>query len=553
MKKKMIMKKFTSISLAAMMALTAYMPAAVFAGEETDETTAPAEEPKAAASVQTETSQPSAAPASSAPTSSAPASSAPAASQATPEQSTEGQDVQAEAEEQPAAETSSYGEATENWGYGNWNEETKTGTTKWQEYTKDGETILVFSSTGESDLDEDNAVTQILDQNGNSVKNSLKNKVTQVVFETGITGIGWTSLYTKTGFEPLYNSDVYSVDQSKTDLFKDFTKLTTVVPCETIKRIGWSAFRKCYNLSNFDFTKCPQLEEIMNQAFNECKSLNNIDLSECNLLETIAWSAFNGAGKGNDANLALPKSGVLSIIGGYAFYQYARNNSNGAEVDFSRVANSVTQVMQNAFNSANVIGEISGFKGLEGLGKDAIKGSKITYIPYVAPVDEDTDDPGEEPSAPAEEPAAPAEEPAVPEDEPLVDEEDSDSVVEEAKSSDNDPVEENGVPAEAKAAFSAAEAMVHASSANSIPKATTGNTAGRSAVTTAALTSIGNSAAPATAPVSDTVTIGEASTPMADSQTESSLGYILGGMAAALLLALAAMKAVERRREDSNQ
>ena len=426
MKKTIRLKRTASLTIAAIMAISAYMPAAAFAAEAEGTPTEPA------ATEQESTPVPS---------QNAPVQNAPAVTEQTSSESASAgssdQDIESEA---PAAETSQYGEATGNWGYGN-----DTKTTKWTEYTNGKDTILVFSTTGESDSDEENAVTQILDQDGNSQKDKFKNKVTQVIFETGITGIGWTALYTDKGYEPLYDRTDYTVDQSKTDVFKDFSVLQKVVPCETIKKIGWSAFRKCYKLNEFDFTKCPQLEIIMNQAFNECRLLDTVDLSNCNALQTIAQSAFAGAGKGGNATLELPAEGVLSIIGGYAFYQYASKNATNSDVDFSKVAGSVTKVLQNAFNGAKLAGEISGFKNLEKIANNALNGSGIEYIPYVAPAEEPAA-PAEEPAAPAEEPAAPAEEPAAPAEESAAPAEESAAPAEEPAAQAEDAVSDQDIP-----------------------------------------------------------------------------------------------------------
>ena len=505
-------RRTASLTIAAIMAISAYMPVAAFADVEEG---APAQQPAAA---EQQEAAPAPAPAQSTP---APAAqSAPAAAeQPSSEPASAGstdQDIESETQQ---IEEPSYGEATGNWGYGN-----ETKTTKWTEYTNGKDTILVFSTTGESDSDEENAVTQILDQDGKSQKDKLKNKVTQVIFETGITGIGWTALYTDKGYEPLYDRNDYTVDQSKTDVFKDFSVLRKVIPCETIKKIGWSAFRKCYNLSEFDFTKCPQLEIIMNQAFNECKSLNTVDLSNCKALETIAQSAFAGAGKGGNATLELPEEGVLSIIGGYAFYQYASKNAESSDVDFSRVAGSVTKILQNAFNGAKLAGEISGFKNLETIANNALKGSDIDYIPYVAPVDEETNEeqPAEEPVVPAEEPAAPADEPAAPADEPAAPADEPAAPADEpADSSDIDQgipegevsAEESVVIADTADAIASTEAaavetvkaaIVSASSADEQQMVAAESSAVGAAVSPAALTAIENGSAPAAAPASDT-------------------------------------------------
>ena len=553
-------RRTASLTIAAIMAISAYMPAAAFADVEEG---APAQQPAAA---EQQEAAPAPAPAQSTP---APAAqSAPAAAeQPSSEPASAGstdQDIESETQQ---IEEPSYGEATGNWGYGN-----ETKTTKWTEYTNGKDTILVFSTTGESDSDEENAVTQILDQDGKSQKDKLKNKVTQVIFETGITGIGWTALYTDKGYEPLYDRNDYTVDQSKTDVFKDFSVLRKVIPCETIKKIGWSAFRKCYNLSEFDFTKCPELEIIMNQAFNECKSLNTVDLSNCKALETIAQSAFAGAGKGGNATLELPEEGVLSIIGGYAFYQYASKNAESSDVDFSRVAGSVTKILQNAFNGAKLAGEISGFKNLETIANNALKGSDIDYIPYVAPVDEETNEeqPAEEPVVPAEEPAAPAEEPAAPAEEPVVPADEPAAPAEEpADSSDIDQditegevsAEESVVIADTADAIASTEAaavetvkaaIVSASSADEQQMVAAESSAVGAAVSPAALTAIENGSAPAAAPASDTVAIDQADMPAAAPAEDSSMIIIFGSLAAAMLI-MAAAVVIGMRRKDSDK
>ena len=553
-------RRTASLTIAAIMAISAYMPVAAFADVEEG---APAQQPAAA---EQQEAAPAPAPAQSTP---APAAqSAPAAAeQPSSEPASAGstdQDIESETQQ---IKEPSYGEATGNWGYGN-----ETKTTKWTEYTNGKDTILVFSTTGESDSDEENAVTQILDQDGKSQKDKLKNKVTQVIFETGITGIGWTALYTDKGYEPLYDRNDYTVDQSKTDVFKDFSVLKKVVPCETIKKIGWSAFRKCYNLSEFDFTKCPELEIIMNQAFNECKSLNTVDLSNCKALETIAQSAFAGAGKGGNATLELPEEGVLSIIGGYAFYQYASKNAESSDVDFSRVAGSVTKILQNAFNGAKLAGEISGFKNLETIANNALKGSDIDYIPYVAPVDEETNEeqpaeepvvPAEEPTVPAEEPAAPADEPAAPADEPAAPAEepaDSSDIVQDIPESEVS-AEESVVIADTADAIASTEAaavetvkaaIVSASSADEQQMVAAESSAVGAAVSPAALTAIENGSAPAAAPASDTVAIDQADMPAAAPAEDSSMIIIFGSLAAAMLI-MAAAVVIGMRRKDSDK
>ena len=80
--------------------------------------------------------------------------------------------------------------------------------------------------------------------------------------------------------------------------------------------------------------------------------------------EVEAALAAKGAGaageKPVDADLTLPAEGVLSVIGGYAFYQFANKNTAGDDVDFAPVAGSVTKILRNAFEQSNIAGEIIG-------------------------------------------------------------------------------------------------------------------------------------------------------------------------------------------------
>ena len=234
------------------------------------------------------------------------------------------------------------------WGYGNENQNIK-----WKTYEKDGVTTLVFSVVDDSLSAADKSVLQLLGEDGKtSVKDSLRPVVNQAVFEEGITGIGWMYLYDRSSYEPVYSSD-YTVDKTKTDLFKKFTNLTTVVPCSTLERIGWSAFNECTNLENFDFSACPNIKEIMNQAFYKCNNLNVVDLSACSELETIAWSSFYATGKGSEVYMALPVHGQLKVIGGNAFYEFGYGSGASYDVDLSGNEN-LTDIMQSAFagNSA---------------------------------------------------------------------------------------------------------------------------------------------------------------------------------------------------------
>ena len=698
MRKATIAKRFSAVSLAVIMAFTVYMPATTFASEDAEGQSADApkveesssepapKETPAPAPKETPAPAPKESSAPAAQESSAPAaqeSSAPAAQEAdapsaqsseaeqsapdapvadtqdapeadvqsAPEADTQdapakntaavqsdsqtslqgGLEPDAKEEQSSAPEKSNYGEATGNWGYGN-----STHTVRWDEYTIDGETILVFRITGESDIDEENAVTELLDSAGKSLKNELKNRVTQIVFEDGITGIGWTYLYDGSNYQPLYSSD-YTVDRTKTDLFNGFSKLTKVTPCDTIKRIGWSAFRKCSNLNDFDFSKCSQLEEIMNQAFSDCKSLNNVNLVNCKALTTLAWSAFNGAGQGVNASIALPVESALSVIGGYAFYGYAKNNAAGAAVDFTTVALSVTQILVKAFEGSHILGTISGFENLDTVGKDAFRNSYITYIPYEPPQEEENneappsddnnneapasddnsneapasdDDNNEAPASDDDNNEAPAsdddsnevpasdddnnEAPASDDDNneaPASDDDNneapaSDDDNNEAPASDDSSNEQVEVPIAIPVAALANTTMqavmsatsstapapaaeptaVTASPANAITPANALTSARASASSAKAsaqaagttgtagipanLTAMTDGASPAAAP-ENTADLNDTDVPMTNMLTDSSHGYIFYGTAAGLLLALAAIALMIRRRSET--
>ena len=151
--------------------------------------------------------------------------------------------------------------------------------------------------------DKEKAATQLFDSNGTSYRKvsgntfqlteagkTLSGKVTSLVVKEGITGLGWKAMWDNNSYEPEYD-DTYTVDRMNTGVFQDFSQLTSVTTCSTIKRIGWSAFRKCSALTSFDFTSMTNLEEIMNQAFNPT-ALTSIGLSACTGLKTIRQSAF---------------------------------------------------------------------------------------------------------------------------------------------------------------------------------------------------------------------------------------------------------------------
>ncbi len=213
----------------------------------------------------------------------------------------------AEEEETEEQADSVYGKATGKEGTGN-----SSGNVVFTEYEKDGEYTLVFRVLDKTCSPEDCAITTQFRST------EYASRTTRIVLEEGITGIGWMYLYDRGLYFPRYSYD-YIVDRNKTDIFQGFKKLVTVVPCSTLVRIGWSAFNGCEKLSEFDFTFCPNLEEIMNQAFYGCKALNYADLSYCTSLSRIAWSAFNGAGRGKDSTAILPVNLDPTEIGLLAF------------------------------------------------------------------------------------------------------------------------------------------------------------------------------------------------------------------------------------------
>ena len=187
-------KKITALTLAVMIAFMTYMPVSTYATEIPDQETVSSEavEKTEAPKVEQQSEEVSAAPA------------------VEEEQISEEADEPMAFEEENAAQESNYGEATMEWGYGN-----DTKTVRWDAYQDGKDYVLVFKLEGESTTDVEKAITQLLDENGQSVKEALKNKVTKVVIETGITGIGWTALYSDKDYEPLYYGDEYTVDRDR--------------------------------------------------------------------------------------------------------------------------------------------------------------------------------------------------------------------------------------------------------------------------------------------------------------------------------------------------
>lgn len=226
------------------------------------------------------------------------------------------------------------------WGYGNIEK-----TVRWDLTEEDGRNVLTFTVLDSASTEKEKAITQILNKNGQRVNNNFKNSINEVRVEEGITGIGWTALYERNPNKPPAYPDDYPINKNETGVFQDFANLETVRTCSTIKRIGWSAFRRCYSLKSIDFDKMKNLEEIMDQAFAPC-GLETADLSGCTSLKTIHCEVFSGAG----ANKPHPVSEIilpakLEIIGFKAFTQCKQLR----RVIFKDIS-SVKTVYDNAFS-----------------------------------------------------------------------------------------------------------------------------------------------------------------------------------------------------------
>ena len=167
----------------------------------------------------------------------------------------------------------------------------------WDEYeSENGETTLVFHVENASASAADCAITI-------SMKGTAQaGRVTAIVLEPGITGIGWTTV----------NSQ-----KQAAEIFQDFSVLRSVSPCASLRQIGWSSFRRCNKLSGFPFAACPNLEMIAQQAFNPTASLRTADLSGCSRLSYIGPSAFNQGNK-SSCTVILPAH-EIAVIGSNAF------------------------------------------------------------------------------------------------------------------------------------------------------------------------------------------------------------------------------------------
>lgn len=234
------------------------------------------------------------------------------------------------------------------------------GNVIYTEYENNGEYILVFSVVNaagtvvagaqpgsETVITEEDCAITVKFRN-----TEFASRTNTIILEEGVTGVGWTYLYDRSNYVPQYPAE-YSIDQSKTDIFNSFSKLTKVVPSSTLKRIGWAAFRNCTNLADFDFTLATGLVEIMNQAFSNCKKINTVDFSACGSLELLGWSAFNGAGQGSGASLLFPQGGALAVIGGHAFENFGKTASK-TSWNIHSFADEV-QILADAFKNCKCI------------------------------------------------------------------------------------------------------------------------------------------------------------------------------------------------------
>ena len=150
------------------------------------------------------------------------------------------------------------------------------------EVRDDGTMVCSVNPDAEVESDEDLAIVQLFQDDGllkSALKTTLQNTITKIVLGEGIKGIGWEG-YT------------YKENPEKTDVFRGFKALEEVIPSSTLEVVGWSAFRKCSNLSSFDFSICTQLRTIMQQAFNET-ALPVVDLSNTQVTK-LQQASFSG-------------------------------------------------------------------------------------------------------------------------------------------------------------------------------------------------------------------------------------------------------------------
>ena len=221
------------------------------------------------------------------------------------------------------------------------------GNVIWELYERGGERVMEFRVVNLNASDEDKAITRIQKEGSTSrIANDdpLRTTTNRVIIHDGITGIGWTALYDTSGYNPRFPN--YRRDQSQTGVLQDFHILKTVEiedPSD-IQRIGWSAFRRCYELKNINLSSMTNLTEILNQAFSP-SGLEELDLSGCTKLETIGHGMCSGASYTDKqllTSVKLPKN--LKTIGSDAFYEC----KNLKYVSFEDIS-SVTTIYSAAF------------------------------------------------------------------------------------------------------------------------------------------------------------------------------------------------------------
>ena len=221
------------------------------------------------------------------------------------------------------------------------------GNVIWELYERGGERVMEFRVVNLNASDEEKAITKI-QKEGSTARiandDPLRTTTDKVIIHDGITGIGWTALHDTSGYNPLFPD--YRRDQSQTGVLQDFHILKTVEiedPSD-IQRIGWSAFRRCYELKNINLSSMTNLKEILNQAFSPT-GLKELDLSGCTSLELIGHGMCSGASYTDQqllTSVKLPKN--LKTIGSDAFYKC----KNLKYVSFEDIS-SVTTIYSAAF------------------------------------------------------------------------------------------------------------------------------------------------------------------------------------------------------------
>lgn len=99
--------------------------------------------------------------------------------------------------------------------------------------------------------------------------------------------------------------------------FQSCKKLKTA-RLTNVKYVGTAAFAYCESLEKFD--DCESILIINDYAFYECAMLNNFDRYTTLNVQRIGNSAFENCVKLEDKGIQLPAYGVLTYLGGNAFY-----------------------------------------------------------------------------------------------------------------------------------------------------------------------------------------------------------------------------------------